>query len=150
MTIRIIRDGIWFITRKPAFTFTHSTSDNNWPSQKVFWWDKILLEKGAGSDASGPALTPKKLYGELLSQRVHLFAEVSKRRLQSLFQAHLRLPLQNSLRLGDIRATLLGIVLRQRLENDRHLRSGHFHNTLRKFQYCNFLWVADICRQMFV
>src|SRR5579863_6328439 len=56
-----------------------------------------------------------------LRARSNLFAEVSERQAQSLFQPHLWFPLQHALGFGYVRAALLGVVLRKRPKLDGDL-----------------------------
>lgn len=49
---------------------------------------------------------------------IHALAEIFQRHAQAFFKIYLWFPMKNSSRLRDIRTTLLGIVLRQWLEDD--------------------------------
>src|SRR6185312_12542822 len=76
--------------------------------------------------------------------------EIINRLHQPLGQIHFRLPLQNLLRLRDVRPALFGIVLRQRLENNFALRTRHPNNLLRELQHRHLRGVPDIHRQIII
>src|SRR5260370_5405235 len=76
--------------------------------------------------------------------------EVRQRQLQPFVQSHLGLPLENALSLGNVRATPLRIVLRQRLENNRRRIVKLFADALGKLQNGDLLRVPDVYREMLV
>src|SRR5438309_2326725 len=76
--------------------------------------------------------------------RGDLLPEEFQRQPQPFIQMDLRLPSEQARGLADIGATLLGIVLRKRLENDGHVGSEEGANAFGEFQNRDFLRIADI------
>jgi len=79
-----------------------------------------------GGDKLRPAAIP-----------LNFFPEILNRLDQSLRQRHMRLPFQKFPRAGDVGLALLGVVLRQRLENDFTARTGGVDYFTRELQYGN-------------
>jgi hypothetical protein len=72
--------------------------------------------------------------------------EVGDGFLQAIGKCHLRLPVQNGLRLGKIGLALPRIVLWQRLVDQLRAGSGEADDFLRQFQNREFRIVAEIDR----
>src|SRR5690348_8535409 len=82
--------------------------------------------------------------------RRYALAKIVEGALQALFQIHFGFPLQNAFCLGDIRATLLGVILRQFAEDDRSVSAHEFPNPLRKLEDRDLVRIADVRRHMLV
>ena len=63
---------------------------------------------------------------------------------QAFFEIYFWLPLQDAAGFCDVRAALLGIVLRQRMKNDRSGCADERAHALGKFENRDFVRVADV------
>src|ERR1700684_3397247 len=63
---------------------------------------------------------------------------------QALLKGYLRFPAQNATGLADIRTSLLGIILRQRMEIDWKIGTHQGANALGKFKDGNFVRITNI------
>src|ERR1700733_6535660 len=72
--------------------------------------------------------------------------EVIHRNLQPFGQPNFGLPTQQSLRLGNIRAPLLRIILRKRLKNNLGRVLEVLANLLGKLQNRDLLRITNVCR----
>src|SRR5579885_60903 len=82
--------------------------------------------------------------------RSNLGSKIRNRLLQSLRQRHLRFPVQNFSRLGNVGAALFGIVLRQRFENDSAPGTGGANDFPGELQHRQFRRVADVHGQIVI
>src|SRR3989304_3607697 len=77
------------------------------------------MEKGTTEDGDATARPSFRFLFSLFHCGLcELLAEVIERELQALVEADLWLPVQQALCLGDVWAAALGVVHRQRLENN--------------------------------
>jgi hypothetical protein len=74
----------------------------------------------------------------------YFFAEIFVGALQAFFQGYLWLPIQDAFGFGDVWAALLGIVLRERVEDDGSGDADKFADAFGKFQDGDFLGIADV------
>src|ERR1700730_8533016 len=127
----------------------------NWASNiilSVAKWCKAASKPPASAPSdvgAGRPAHPRRKTRLILALGKRL-VEIRQRRSQPFFQVDLGLPLQNPLGLGDVRAPLLRIVLRQWLENNRRSVVKMLPDLLREFQDRNFLGIPNVRRQMFV
>src|SRR2546427_1536353 len=76
--------------------------------------------------------------------RGDLLPEDLQRQPQPFIEINLWFPSEQALGLADIGATLFGIVLRKRLENDGHVGSEEGADAFGEFENRDFLRIADI------
>src|SRR6266853_2196503 len=86
--------------------------------------------------------------GSLFAREMLL--EIIERRSQAFVQANFWFPTENALGFANVRAPLLGIILRKRFKDNPGCVLEISPNALRKLKNSNFLRIADIHRGMFV
>src|SRR5712672_4537518 len=80
--------------------------------------------------------------GSLFAREMLL--EIIKRCSQAFIQANVRFPTENALGFADVRAPLLGIILRKRFKNNLGWVLEISPNALRKLKNGDFLRIAYI------
>ena len=89
-------------------------------------------------------------FNKLLDGGGDLTAEEVESEAEAFLEVDFRLPVEQAAGLGDVRATLPGVVLRKRLEDDLDIRAKQGANALGEFENGDFLRVAEIDRFVLV
>src|SRR6266403_4890493 len=86
--------------------------------------------------------------GSLFAREMLL--EIIKRGSQAFIQANFRFPTKKALGFADVRAALLGVILRKRFKNNLGCVLEISPNSLRKLENSDFLRIANIHGGMFI
>src|SRR5216683_2302498 len=79
----------------------------------------------------------------------YCFLEIIQRHSEAGFELNCWFPAEKLPSFRDVGTALFGIVLREWFVTDLAFRSCHFYYVLRAFENGEFVWIADVYRQMF-